>query len=134
MESSIIHTRYCGTLKLEVSYQGPLESRPKWAYSIMARFGNTPLSYTSFVEIPITDVNPQGEEALTTACNEFINHFQRILSQTTTPREEDAKTPVISVLMDAPVVNNIFNALLCQNVEGMLQANQPMWLITDREV
>lgn len=113
-------------MKLEVGYHGKMQTQEIWVYDIKATLGKAPIFYSMILEIPVNDQNPQGEENIHAACNRFIEKFQAIL--------EIAGAGTVNLQMSAENVKVQVHNILCQNVEGILQPDQPKWLITPREI
>jgi hypothetical protein len=123
---SFLETRYCGTMKFEVAFQGISDNEQEWFYKIKAKFGTAPIFREEEVVIKADTFNPKGKEVITRACNQFIANLEGDLSR--------AGQGEIPVQMSAEIVRvQVFN-ILCQNVEGILQPDQPKYLITEREI
>jgi hypothetical protein len=126
-ESSILETRYCGTMKFEVAYQGTSSNGQEWFYKIKAKFGAAPIYWEHLdIVIPATQDNPMGKDAITLACNQFIAELDKEIRK--------ADKGEVEVLMSAETIRLQVYNILCQNVEGILQPDQPKWLITEREL
>lgn len=122
---SILEILYCGTLKMWVSCEGNFGPDPTiYTYTVRSCLGAAPLHVDRVMEVPLCDMNPIGKEALILVCNKFIDALHDTASQNET-------TPV---QMDSAVFKTQLFNILCQNVEGILQPDQPKWLITDREI
>lgn len=125
MPKPVLETRYCGSLKMEIACHGNFGPDPDLhTYWVKAQLGKAPLHVEGHVEVNIGDSNPVGKDAFIKACNTFIDRLNT--------RCEELQT--IQVEMDSEVLKiQLFN-ITCQNVEGILQPDQPKWLITDREI